>query len=296
MNGKTHFVVGIATGTAMVAYGALSDNALIALGMITAPIGAMLPDMDHHSTKIGVLRANVMKAIKIAVTVFILLSIFSVVGAIVLGYLEFCFEYVLAVVPCVIFMGITKSESFRKKFKFLTKHRGIMHTLVVPVCLTVVSVTSEVMIVKALIGGLALGYLSHLLADSLTTAGCPIGWPVSQEDVNFASIRTGSFMEYVAAAILCIAIVCYGVMLAQDVSNVWIILVLVAVAVGNAGYVRVDMTLRRLCKKRIAKILYIFVGITVCIVCLCLFKESLVGKCVVGLSVGVIKGAIKDFR
>ena len=50
MMGKTHKTIGIITGLAFSIYGVLSGNSLYTLALVTAPLGAMLPDIDHNST------------------------------------------------------------------------------------------------------------------------------------------------------------------------------------------------------------------------------------------------------
>ena len=45
MMGKTHKTIGIITGLAFSIYGVLSGNSLYTLALVTAPLGAMLPDI-----------------------------------------------------------------------------------------------------------------------------------------------------------------------------------------------------------------------------------------------------------
>lgn len=76
-------------------------------------------------------------------------------------------------------------------------HRGITHTLLVPVILTVL--TSLAMrkldgyywlqtISSSLMFGLTFGYIMHIVADLFNGKGCPLLWPISKSKISVADI------------------------------------------------------------------------------------------------------------
>lgn len=204
MMGKTHKSIGVSAGVSMVVYGALTNQPLYALGMLTAPIGAMWPDIDHDNSKIGAQRKKVMNNLR-------KVAWFMIALAFVIFTLNIKMQFTdmlsmlkissLVVVSTSTYLAAT-SETLKKKFPFFSKHRGIMHTLFVPAVLIWVSIKIPNEVLSGLIVGLMLGYVSHLIADCLTVDGCPLAWPLSQECASFLKISTNTPAEKVAAIVL----------------------------------------------------------------------------------------------
>ena len=80
-------------------------------------------------------------------------------------------------------------------------HRGITHSLVA-VLVCVVFLRWE-RLSRIVIDPLAVGYLSHLAADLLTTGGLRLAWP-SPKRQAIGICRTGSFLESVIVAAVAI--------------------------------------------------------------------------------------------
>lgn len=81
MTGKTHKAIGVATGVALVIYSIRTSNMMYALGLATAPFGAMLPDIDHDRSKLGAVRKRVTEVIHVAAIIVLVLSVlFGVQG------------------------------------------------------------------------------------------------------------------------------------------------------------------------------------------------------------------------
>jgi inner membrane protein len=79
----------------------------------------------------------------------------------------------------------------------MTGHRGVTHSLVaVLACLAFLRWEG---VRHAVIDPLAVGYLSHLAADLLTTSGLRLAWPLSKRQA-IGLCRTGSFAETVIVA------------------------------------------------------------------------------------------------
>ena len=63
MRGTTHKAIGTVVGASIVVYAIKSEQPMLALGAVTAPFGAMLPDIDHDRSKLGAQRKVVMATI-----------------------------------------------------------------------------------------------------------------------------------------------------------------------------------------------------------------------------------------
>ena len=68
-------------------------------------------------------------------------------------------------------------------------HRGVIHSIWIPLALYIFIVPFSMWVALAL----SLGYLSHLVADSFTLDGVPFFWPFTKRVSGF--IRTGSMLE-----------------------------------------------------------------------------------------------------
>jgi membrane-bound metal-dependent hydrolase YbcI (DUF457 family) len=77
------------------------------------------------------------------------------------------------------------------------KHRGIFHTIW-PVLLILIV---NFVFMKYSILALAIGYGSHLIADSLTVFGVAPIYPISEKRIR-GPIKTGSFTEFCIAAVI----------------------------------------------------------------------------------------------
>lgn len=97
-------------------------------------------------------------------------------------------------------------------FALVARHRGITHSLVACVLVGAGAVGLGLLLPApgwALGGGLALGYLAHVLADACTPSGVALWAPFDQRRVWLvaapARIRTGSVREALLAAVSAVA-------------------------------------------------------------------------------------------
>ena len=155
MTAKTHILGGVLAGELLcAAASAPVDNAAVLLAAAAA--GALLPDIDHHNSKVS--RSS--KAGRVASSV-----------------------------ACA-----------------LTTHRGVIHTpvfiLLCGAVLGALSFFADGLPGGALIAGLLVGMLSHLVLDSLNPSGIMWLWPVSRKRIRFAKIRTSSPFEWLVTAAL----------------------------------------------------------------------------------------------
>lgn len=297
MTGKTHKAIGTSVGVAMVMYGVRTGNALLALGMLTAPIGAMLPDIDHDSSKLGKSRKSVVKAIRITA---ITLAILSVLTAIVLVAMDLALssiKVVLVVLPLSAVMIVATSEWFKKKFPFLTGHRAIMHTLVVPCVMVICASGIDIQFIQALLLGLSLGYASHIFADCLTIMGCPIAFPVSKECYHFLPVRTGTIWEYVTAAVLVVVITAVSAVYKPEAGGMYIIACPLALVFSRAlGDKISEMMCRRKKGLNILTIIIVAIDIIVILLSRNVGFKLCVGLACIGWVIGVVSSRKRSVR
>ena len=206
MTGKTHKLIGIATGGA-IAYtgitGEAADSAAL-FYLIAVPMGAMIPDIDHDYSKLGRSR----KGITTAVT-----SLFGSMALVAIAYylmeayrhdnlLPAISIVLMIVIPFLLLVSLTQVPAVRKNLKFMSKHRGLMHTLILPA-----GMFGAVTLVKEprfalLLTGVNIGYMTHIISDMMTTQGCPVLYPFSKKNIRFMRIQTGSSGEYIGGVIL----------------------------------------------------------------------------------------------
>lgn len=292
MTGKTHKAIGGAVGVALVLYAVKVEQPAYALGVLTSQFGAMLPDIDHHNSKIGKTRKNMFAAIKNMALVAILVAATLVSLSFLLPVINILRNIAIVTLVISLFIIVALSDGFKKKFPFLTKHRGIMHTLCIPAVIFVCASNVENIFPRAVLLGLGLGYCSHLLADSLTVMGSPLVWPISQMDISFAPIRTGTILEYIAGAVLSVILVVYGYILAEDSSKaIWMFSLLV-IAGGEAITEKVVVTLKRVFKLKVKK--YVICLVFAVIFIIAYFMSSRSTKVVTAcLFIGSIKSLFK---
>lgn len=192
MTGVQHKVVGVGFGIAG-AYIATAGNhdpygVLIAA---TSIVGCMLPDIDHDKTKIGrkrkVLTSMTTAMANVVVFGGIILGL-AAAFLVVKGFADFGLSpgVLLGVSAALCVVAILKKIIGNSKtFKWATKHRGLMHTLVVPAIMFFALKVSDFPLYHYGILGLLVGYLSHLFADMLTVEGCPILFPLTKRNIRF---------------------------------------------------------------------------------------------------------------
>ena len=213
MTGKSHSAIGMAAGIAFGIYGIRQGNFSFAAGILTAPLAAMLPDIDHSGSKIGKLRKRV------ASVIMVLLGI-SLVGIMVYFGMRLHYEYtnLLALglgvtLPMVLLFCLSKNRFIAKSLRFVSKHRGLMHTLLLPACALFATSFIEEEFLRILVYGFVIGYVSHIFADCLTVKGCPILFPLTKKQICLLGITTGGRGESFVRIILIAALIAASVLL-----------------------------------------------------------------------------------
>ncbi len=181
MTGKTHASLGLATGTAVAWYTGAQGGELV-FTLAAATVAALLPDLDEKSSKINqALFGRLPRSYRSAA-----LAVIGLAG--VGGFMLYSLP--LWVLVLSLFAVLTAVAS----------HRGLTHSLLA--LITVVWVTSQVFPLFTLAVGT--GYLSHLMADAVTSQGVPLFWPwkkrLSLSNVG-VRIRTGRTTDQVTGAL-----------------------------------------------------------------------------------------------
>ncbi|MCL2099328.1 MAG: metal-dependent hydrolase [Oscillospiraceae bacterium] len=203
MTGKTHKFIGLTAG-AVIAYTAVQENPAALFYLIACPIGAMLPDIDHDKSKLGQGRKNIMKAAAALFGSFAFVAaVFFLADAYQKSNILPAVITLLAVtVPFALFVCFTKIKTVKNSLKFMVKHRGLMHTLILPAFMSGAAPLIFEPMFKILLIGVNIGYLTHILSDLLTVRGCPVLYPLTKKNIRFLNIKTGSPGEYTAGLVL----------------------------------------------------------------------------------------------
>lgn len=192
MTGKQHQIVGIGFGvaSAIIMTGAGIDYGFTSA--ITSAIGCWLPDMDHNSSKLGRKRKALTTATKKTINV---VSIAIIILAIVGLAARYFTDYIVPFSNSQLIIAIALVLALRKLFfilgnnkgiQWMAKHRGLMHTLIVPAIMYVFTGSLDGLL-YSLMMGLTVGYCSHLFADTFTVAGCPLLFPLTTMCIHFTN-------------------------------------------------------------------------------------------------------------
>jgi len=206
MTGKSHKFIGFAAGGAAAYYGITHNpgEALYLFYIIAAPAGAMIADIDHDGSKLGRSRKTIITAVTALIAAF---AIVAVAFFLVDGYSNDKFipavcTVLLVALPFFVLSALSKTSFIKNNMKFMVKHRGLMHTLILPAFLFASTYYITEPTFKIFVTGITIGYLTHLIADMLTARGCPVLFPFTKKNIRFLKITTGTFPEYIAALIL----------------------------------------------------------------------------------------------
>lgn len=95
--------------------------------------------------------------------------------------------------------------------KFGGGHRGITHTLLVPLIIFAImiglnNVLSQykyvAMVVLSPLFGFLYGYLMHIFADLFNGKGCPILWPISRSKVSVMDLPSSGIVPWIFAVVI----------------------------------------------------------------------------------------------
>lgn len=196
-------------------------------GLLILPasaVGCMLPDIDHDMTKIGrkrkVITNLTTKTLNLLILAGVLIAgILAIVT--MLGFKNYGIEADKLMLIAIGFIIIAVAKKFiynSKTFQWATRHRGLMHTLLVPVLLYFAIGVSDFPLWKYSVLGLCVGYCSHLFADMLTVEGCPVLFPITKRNIRFMTLRTKNKSCTYAAWAVAIAAVAIGYIITGGIS------------------------------------------------------------------------------
>ena len=214
MNGVQHKLVGVGFGIAgsyAIVHGYGEPLGICVL--MGSAVGCMLPDIDHDMTKLGrqrkVLTNVSTKAADVIVFGGIIVGL-VLLGSIALGFINYGIDLTklgILVAGLILVAILRKVIGGSSTYKWATKHRGIMHTLVVPALLFLMMRVSSYPLWKYLSLGLMVGYCSHLFADMCTVEGCPVLWPLTRKNFRILKLHTKNKSCSVAAVIIFIGVI-----------------------------------------------------------------------------------------
>jgi inner membrane protein len=110
-----------------------------------------------------------------------------------------------------------ENSKMGRKAGFLSKmltHRGITHTLLVPVLLALLIrymlTFPPLLLPTVAVLGFGIGWLIHIVADMFNSKGVPILWPLTKSHIHIAAFKTGTWHEFVFIVLWCGGLVaCY---------------------------------------------------------------------------------------
>jgi len=188
MTGKTHKTIGVCVGIAF-AYWRVKTygDSMFVIGTISSAVGAMIPDIDHNSSKLGSYRKTVIdSAAMIISTLFgFVVVAFGAMLAVSGLYNELIIISLLIILPIYVLTLLARRPFIRNTVKFFKKHRGIMHTLAAPLLLYLGHTLITNATVRYGLLAMTAGYMSHLILDCMTKRGCPILWPIIPKNISF---------------------------------------------------------------------------------------------------------------
>ena len=214
MTGQSHRAIGTAAGAAIALYGVVQGEYVFTLALVTAPLAAMLPDIDHGSARIGKIR-KLMANIIVTVAAVAIVAAAWLHGRFILdNHTTLLMVGLGVVIPTFFLFKLSQTRWVRDTWGFVTKHRGIMHTLIIPICAASATIYITDRYFLVLTYGFLAGYMSHIIADCLTVKGCPILFPLLKRNFRISNVKTGTKTERVHAIILIAAILLVAIIVA----------------------------------------------------------------------------------
>lgn len=166
MIGRTHFAIGLASGVGLaVASGNTEDVGHLGLTIVVAGIASIIPDIDEDGSLIN---NFIFPSVKRTYRSFTLAALGIVMIAL----------YLVKDLPLwVLLLGIFSTGVA------YAPHRSVAHSLFSCAYISWITYLIEPSLTTAVV----VGYLSHLFADTLTSAGVPYLWPYKKK-FNLRSI------------------------------------------------------------------------------------------------------------
>ena len=203
MKGSSHVQIAVASAVTVAALmpattTVLAVTTIPAIGIISSAAGGLFADIDHEHSKYGRKLKQFRDVISTTgrIITVIGMALLSVNYFGLINTPLFAPFYLLSLAAGIILMALGYMSG-------LLKHRGIAHTLLFPAAMTAVyyvigykySLGVVSVVLCSLIFGFNIGYVSHILADSLNGKGVPLLWPLSPSRIRFLDIAYGGMAE-----------------------------------------------------------------------------------------------------
>jgi len=196
MNGKQHQVVGIGFGIAGGIIGLTQSSDFMALAIpVGSAIACWWPDIDHNNSKLGRKRKAVTSALdktldttaKSIIAIAITGLVLDFLNVLKLGNLLNIILF--AAIIAGVYLIVSELVGNSKHVKWAKKHRGIMHTLLMPIILYITANAVDQSLWRFLFIGFTVGYVSHLVSDSVTPDKVPALWPITTEPIGITLVK-----------------------------------------------------------------------------------------------------------
>ena len=213
MTGAQHKIVGTGFGIAAAYAGYRAGSPDATIMIVTSMIGCMLPDIDHDKTKIGRKRKAVTQTTTSLTNMLLYGGVFlgTILAVLmVMGFVDYGIDLqklVFGIGGLGLVILVKSAVSNSDMYRWATKHRGLMHTLVVPALLWYATTISSAPLYYYAVTGLLVGYVSHLFADMLTVEGCPVLFPLSRSNFRFLKLRTKDSSTTIAAWVVAVGVI-----------------------------------------------------------------------------------------
>lgn len=181
MTGKTHMSIGLAASATVLSISNPTPQNVV-MGLVLGTIGSLMPDIDIEQSKISYLGR---KLLIDAILLFVVGS--SVIYKLNIPLHEFKFNYRLSTTGIYGLAIIAGCIVFAK----FTKHRSFAHSILGLVLFSI----GFWLLLGHIALYFAIGFISHMTADTLTNSGIEVLYPIKQK-VALKLIHTGSIIDY----------------------------------------------------------------------------------------------------
>ena len=164
-------------------------------------------------------KVHVICGVSAAVTATIACPTLNIAGAVIYPAIG-----ILAAFPGSLLPDIDISQSkMGSKHPWLSKHlkhRGITHTLLLPLLVVGLFILARTIpILPSLLFGFEIGYVAHIVADLFNKKGVPLLWPFTSAHLHVACVKTSSKAQQVIFVIFWEVICLIVITLRYDLWN-----------------------------------------------------------------------------
>lgn len=212
MNGEQHHTCTIFSVVCLyiflVSSGASGDVLIgILITGVVAGFLADLPDYDHPRKREHRRMMSLLTFIKIGLLALIGIQVVSIIYFICndISIISRSIYLIITIIALGALQILTTGQlgggAKSSSAKFITKHRGLSHTLFYPVIMSlgIIFTCNNIewnllrFIIKYAGIGVVFAYMTHILADMYSVNGAPILWPMTEKPVRFTTLSATKY-------------------------------------------------------------------------------------------------------